>query len=150
MTGFRLAGLSLIASTGIAGALGDEWSILPAWLAVNLHAAFGALLVSMVVIDFRVQSHAFGFAPSDVSALSRKLSRSVYLLLYSVIAAEQIARVASKVPLAQPPENLRDYFAYGLLALFAVRVLAALSVRRPPAARTNPRLEPVEGAVAPQ
>jgi hypothetical protein len=150
MTGLRLAGLSLNALTGIAGALGDECAMPPPWLAVNLHAAFGCLLVAMVVIDFRAQSHGGGMALCEASALCRKLSRTVYLLLYSVIAAEQILRAALRVPVTQPPENLRDYFSYGLLALLAVRALAAISVRRQPAPRTNPRLEPVEGAAAPR
>lgn len=139
MTQVKLVGLSLTALAGVAGELSGTWA---------LHLAFGGMLVSGVIIDFWAQSRGRGLDRRAASALCRRLSRTVYLLLYTVIAADHIVRAASNIPPSQPPKYLQDYFAFGLLALLTIRVLAAFSVRRLPAPRKNPRLESVEDGAA--
>jgi hypothetical protein len=141
MAAFRLAGLSLIATTGIAGLSADARPI--------LHAAFGALLLSMVLVSFRKVISGDRLDEAAARVLSRRLSRTVYLMLYLIFGANLIMR-AGWSPAVPPPENLREYFSYGLVALVAIRVLAVLSVRRPPAPRMNPQLAPAGDAAARQ
>jgi hypothetical protein len=116
---------------------------------MSLHVAFGVLLLSMVVMGFRTGSPYGPLSETAARALCRRVSRSVYLVLYLVFGADQIVRASWNAAASQPPENLRDYFFYGLLALLTIRALAAISVRRPPAPQMNPRLVRAEGAVAP-
>jgi cytochrome b561 len=148
-----------VGAVGIAGVLRDSWPTLLHWPPINLHAAFGTMLWAMVVAHFLAASVTAPLAGDDVRELSRRLSRLVYLLLYVVFGAQQLLRFAAKYGkvaaedasyglLSQPSENLRDYFAYGLLALITIRALAALSVRRPPALRMNLQLAPAEGEAA--
>jgi hypothetical protein len=96
------------------------------------------------------------------------------LLLYVLFAASQLMAVgvfwwnrgtlgALHPAVQQPPENLRDYLAYGICALLTIHVLAALqrrqlnaavgvslSVSPPPERRMNPEVWPDEGAVGRQ
>ena len=150
MAAVRLVGLSLIAITGIAGLLADAWPTSLPWPPMNLHAAFGALLLSMVVVSFRRGISRDLLDDAAARALCRRLSRMVYLILYLVIGADLFMRAASGAIFSTPPENLRDYFAYGLAALLAIRALTAFSVRRPPALRMSPQLARAEDAAAPR
>jgi len=142
MTAVRLAGLSLVAATGIAGLSADP--------RLNLHAAFGVLLLAMVAAG--VHKAMLGNPPSEAEAraLSRRLSRTVYLILYLVLGVDRLLRECSDAAVLQPPERLRDYFLYGLAALLAIRVLTILSVRRPRALRMSPQLGRAVDAAAPQ
>jgi cytochrome b561 len=127
----------LVCTVGIVGLVHDSWptSVQVQWL--NLHAAFGLLLWIMVVAQFR-QARSGGLVQgTDVHSICRQLSRAVYLLLYVVFGANQIVRFAAFLwnraaigathpAIVQPPENLRDYLAYGILALLTIRALTAL------------------------
>jgi hypothetical protein len=145
MAATRLVGFSLILTTGLAGVLRDAWPV--HWPSIDLHAAFGALLLSMVAVRFATCRAPL--SKTEARALCRQLSRSVYLLLYVIFGAEQLVRAVSNAPFSQPPENLRAYLAYGLAALLAIRMMAVLSVRRPPAPRMSPQEGRDEDAVAP-
>jgi cytochrome b561 len=138
----------LVALVGIAGVLRDLRPTLVHWPSINLHAAFGMMLWTMLAAQFLRASSAAPLSAETALNLSRRLSRLVYLLLYVVFGAEQILRIAmnytdlsakhgSLAPLSLPPENLRDYFAYGVVALLMVRAPAALIARRPPALQMN-------------
>ncbi len=108
---------------------------------INLHAVFGLLLWIMVVAQFQQRARAPSLMhAANVDSSCRQLSRAVYLLLYVLFGADQIIRAgvprwnggafgASHPAIAQPPENLRDYLAYGMLALLTIRALAALHRR---------------------
>lgn len=150
MAAVRLVGLSLIAITAIAGLLADAWPASLPWLPMSLHAAFGASLLSMVLMSFRKGIFGDPISQAAARALSRRLSRTVYLVLYLVFGADQIVRAASGAIFSTPPENLRDYFAYGLASLLTIRALTVLSVRRSPERRMNPQLARAEDAAAPR
>jgi hypothetical protein len=141
----------LVCAVGVAALILDSWPrpVHGTW--INLHPLFGVLLMSAVLVQF--QQHA-----GDI----RQLSRAVFLLLYLLFGANQIVRIgawfwnsqahgASHPAILQPPENLRDYLAYGVLALLAIHVLGALravNVRRRRAQQMNPAPSSVVGEVA--
>jgi cytochrome b561 len=135
----------LVGAIGIAGVLRDAWPTLVHWPPINLHAAFAMMLWMLVVAQFLRASLAAPLTVEAALTLSRRLYRQVYLLLYVVFGAQLVlyfavnyANLSAKnASLSLPPENLRDYFAYGVIALLVVRALAALSVRRPPALQMN-------------
>jgi hypothetical protein len=150
MPAIRLAGLSLIAVTGVAGLIGDSWPSSVPWAFPYMHAGFGALLLSMVFVGFRQQTAGRSLMHAAARALCRRLSRDVYLLMYLVFGADLFIRAAAGAGVSTPPENLRDYFSYGLAALLTIRVLTVFSVRQPPALRMSPQLARAEDAAAPQ
>jgi hypothetical protein len=146
----RLVGLSIITATGVAGLICDAWPSRFPWSSIWLHAAFGASLLSMVLVRYR-EGIAGGFLiDAAAHALCRRLSRDVYLLLYSGFGIDLFIRAAAGAVVSTPPENLRDYFTYGLAALFTIRALSVFSARRPPALRMNPQLASAEDAAAPR
>jgi hypothetical protein len=150
MPASRFAGLSLTAITGIAGLICDAWPDSAPWPILYMHAAFGALLLSMVLVSFGQGIVAGSLIEPAARALCRRLSRDIYLLLYLVVGAEFIIRAAAGAAISTPPENLRIYFSYGLAALLSIRVLTVFSVRQPPALRMSPQLARAEDAAAQQ
>jgi cytochrome b561 len=107
----------LVGAVGIAGLVRDSWP---------LHAVFGLLLWIMVVAQFQERTRAPGLMQeANIDSCCRQLSRAVYLLLYLVFGADQIIRAMRHAAIAQPPENLRVYLAYGILALVTLRAMAA-------------------------
>jgi cytochrome b561 len=126
-----------LCALGIAGLLRDAWPGAQFPAALNLHAIFGAMLWLTVVAQFGAASIA---APqrgaAAVREICRRLSRQVYLLLYILFGVSQLVRLAailwnSGAPGAahlatlSPPENLRDYLAYGSFVLLTLHGLAA-------------------------
>lgn len=131
---------------GMAALLQDSWPDAHIPPGTNLHAIFGALLWLMVVAKF---GHASLAGPqlsaAAVHELCRRLSRQVYLLLYLLFGVSQMVRIAALLwnsgdpgaahpAILPPPENLRDYLAYGVLAVLTVHALAQCS---PTASTTN-------------
>ena len=122
---------------GIAGLLRDSWPGAPYLTSVNLHAIFGAALWLLVVAQFRHGSlAATDLNGAGVREFSRGLSRRVYLLLYVLFGASQLLHIAAifwnggaqgalHPAILMPPENLRDYLAYGVFALLTIQLLAA-------------------------
>jgi hypothetical protein len=130
----------VIAAVGAAGVLQDSWPVMLPWAVMNLHAVYGVLLLCMVL-----QTQRTGLADpidaADRPALRRQLSRAVYLQLYLVFGMSQLMHIAALLwnrgtlgalhpATLPPPENLRDYLAYGVLALFAIHVLPLLPPQR--------------------
>jgi cytochrome b561 len=127
----------LVCTVGIAGLVLDSWpkSVKGPW--INLHAVFGLLLWIMVVAQFRqARSNSLVHA-ADFHSSCRQSSRTVYFLLYVLFGANQMIRSAvflwnrgtfgaTQPAIVQPPENLRDYLAYGIVALLTIRALTAL------------------------
>ena len=127
----------LICTVGIVGLVHDSWpkTVQGSW--INLHAVFGLLLWIMVVAQFRQARSGSPLHGADSRSICRQLSRAVYFLLYILFGASQIIRfavflwnrgtlAATHPAIVQPPENLRDYLAYGIFALLTIRALAAL------------------------
>jgi cytochrome b561 len=95
----------------------------------------------MVIARFQKHVRSVGLQEAEIRAFSRQLARAVYLLLYVLFAASQLMAVgvfwwnrgtlgALHPAVQQPPENLRDYLAYGICALLTIHVLAALQRRQ--------------------
>jgi hypothetical protein len=130
-----------ICAIGVAGLLHDSWPTAP-YLPTGLHALFGVMLWLMVLAQFR-QAHrsALELSSAAVYALCRRLSRGVFLLLYILFGVDQVLRFViilwnrghsgTHMAMLQPPENLRDYLAYGVFALLTIQALAALQRRAP-------------------
>jgi cytochrome b561 len=127
----------LVGTVGIVGLVHDSWptSVRVQWL--NLHAVFGLLLWIMVVAQFQHARSASLVHGTDLQSICRQLSRTIYLLLYIVFGASQFVRLAVFLwnratfgamhpAIVQPPENLRDFLAYGIVALVTIRALTAL------------------------
>jgi len=68
--------------------------------------------------------------PADIRALSRHLSRTVYLLLYVLMFCDLTIGILPGTPhhraIYGPAVEFQSYLAYGLLALVAIRALSAL------------------------
>ena len=126
-----------ICAIGVAGQLRDSWPM-ALHLPDGLHALFGVMLSLMVLAQFR-QAHRAAVGPSAVYALCRRLSRGVFLQLYILFGVSQILRIAvilwnrgqssAHMAIPPPPENLRDYLAYGVIALLTIQALAVLQRR---------------------
>jgi cytochrome b561 len=137
----RLAFVRLLYAIGIAGLLRDSWLDALHLPRVDLHAVFGALLWLVVLAQFRAASlEGLALNRAGVHALRRALARRVYLLLYVLFGASQLVRIAAMLwnggkrgalhpAILTPPENLRDYLAYGVFALLTIHVLAAMQCR---------------------
>ena len=126
-----------ICAIGVAGQLRDSWPT-ALYLPTGLHALFGVMLWLMVLAQFR-QAHRSALGPSAAYALCRGLARGVFLQLYILFGVSQILRIAvilwnrgqssAHMAILQPPENLRDYLAYGVFALLTIQALAVLQRR---------------------
>ena len=126
-----------VGAVGIAGLVHDSWPSTMQWSWINLHAVFGMLLWIMVLAQFYQRASPTSLHGADMHSVCRQLSRAVYLLLYVVFGVNQLIRAgvvfwnggmhgASKRAILQPPENLRDYLAYGIVALITIHALAAM------------------------
>ena len=126
-----------IVAVGVAGQLQDSWPMMLQWPRINLHAVFGILLLCMVLVEMQRAGLADTMASAaDKRALRRQLSRAVYLQLYLLFGMSQFVHIAALLwnsglgvmhpAMVPPPENLRDYLAYGIFALLTIRVLALL------------------------
>jgi len=114
---FLVGASGVVGAVGIAGLVRDSWP---------LHAVFGVLLWIMVVAQFRERTRAPSLRQeAAIDSSCRQLSRAVYLLLYVVFGADLIMRALRHPAIALPPENLRDYLAYGMLTLVTLRAMAA-------------------------
>lgn len=137
-----------VCAAGIAGLVHDSWPISVQWSGINLHAVFGTLLWIMVLAQFHQRASLSNLMHgADMHAVCRQLSREVYLLLYVLFGVNQLIRAgvilwngrmhgAFTHAILQPPENMRDYLAYGVVALITIRALAAFQrhlLKRSPA-----------------
>jgi cytochrome b561 len=127
----------LVCTVGIVGLMHDSWPTSIQVRGLNLHAVFGLLLWIMVIAQFQQARSVSLVHGADLHSICRQLSRAVYFLLYIVFGANQFVRFAvflwnratigaTHPAIVQPPENLRDYLAYGIVALLTIRALTAL------------------------
>jgi len=113
---------------------------------INIHFLFASLLCGWVIVRYRSGVRwSPGMPPNDVRELSRQLSRSVYLVLYAVIAARQIICLVSSIGHAgtidfslfderfgngpdsrvfDPKDDFQLFLASGLVVLAILRVTA--------------------------
>jgi cytochrome b561 len=127
-----------VGAVGIAGLVHDSWPRAVQWSWINLHVVFGVLLWIMVLAQFHRRAILASLKHgADMHTVCRRLSREVYVLLYVLFGVNLLIRAgvvlwnsgmhgASKLAILQPPENLRDYLAYGMVALITIHALAAL------------------------
>jgi cytochrome b561 len=127
-------------AVGVMGVLDDSWlrQALTSW--ANIHTLFGALLLLSVLAQFAWHvGHAAFVNTAEIAVHARSLSRQIYLLLYTLAAVKEIQFLwtsygsgtsvdsgASVGALADFMKSFQAYVACGILALLAVRILAAL------------------------
>ena len=109
----------LAVAVGILDAAGD----LP-----SLHPLFGSLLLAFVLSQFYWHARCSpGVRRSDLQEFSRRLVRTVFLLVYLVIfAQEAVAFLAPVNSGSARPGHLGGYVVCGAAALVTIRLLAAL------------------------
>jgi cytochrome b561 len=125
-----LASLALL--FGVLGLLDESWNTQILGSRSSLHALFGLLLCTLVVVRFhRRFNWAAPASQSDIRELSRELSRMVYLSLYAVIGLRQIVGLADWLRHGGTMEfgklsdgDLQAVVAYGIVGLLLIRVLA--------------------------
>ena len=139
--------LFLAYAAGIAGLLQDSWQGLDGRPWMDFHILFGLSLWVMVLVQFSERPRpACPTHDVGLRAFRRHLARVVYLLLYVLFGLNQLFRAGASLwihgalhtTIAQPVENLRDYLAYGVLALLTIHLLAIRESRRPSAPQMNP------------
>jgi hypothetical protein len=118
-------------AVGVLGVL-DVWA--------DMYTLFGALLLLAVITQFAWRTgHAAFVDASDIAVYARRLSRQIYLLLYTLAAVKEIQFLwtsydagtsagsgVSVGSLADFMKGLQAYLACGIVALVAIRILAAL------------------------
>jgi hypothetical protein len=88
----------LVVTLGAAGLVAHLWlrAFVESW--INIHAIFASLLCGWVILRYQSGTRwSPGMPPNDVREVFGRLSRSVYLVLYAVIAARQIICLVSSV-----------------------------------------------------
>jgi hypothetical protein len=145
----RLAFALALCAVGTASVLRDAWPMATHRSFIDLHAAFGALLCVMMVAQFRAGNlRAVALSGLSSHAFCRGLTRLVFLQLYVLFGVYELVHVAATLwnkglhgsappAILQSPESLRDYLAYGVVALLIIRLLEAWMDQRSPAAGTT-------------
>lgn len=79
----------MVATVGVLGVERDSWlrRLVESW--INIHALFGLLLCGLVLARYQWIIQHSPRLRDDTRALSRHLSRIVYLMLYLVLGASQ-------------------------------------------------------------
>jgi cytochrome b561 len=94
-----------------------------------VQALFGVAIWLYVVARFYQRLHRSPpMLPSDLYAFSRRLSRVVYALLYTLMLvrlAIGIWRAAPDHPLQIPFDDFQGYLAWGVLAIVTIHALSA-------------------------
>jgi len=131
---------------GVLGLFGDSWSRQAIECCINVHALFALLLCGLVLARYRwLVERSPRMRSAEVRALSRHLSRIVYLFLYVVIGMRELVRILNSLwhggPVDfdlfedgfshgrdygdfDPKDDFQLFFASGLFALIFVRALA--------------------------
>jgi cytochrome b561 len=129
---------------GVLGLLGasEPRQMLESW--INIHALFGLLLCGLMLVRCRWSvKHSPPMSPTDIRQLSRRLSRTVFLLLYSVIGVRELIAILNGVWHGgaidfnlfdqrfrgpdyagfNPKDDFQLFFASGFITLVFLRVL---------------------------
>jgi hypothetical protein len=102
-------------------------------------ALFALFLAGLLTARFRWWlKYSPPISPADIRLFSRGLSRTVYLVIYLIIGAQQIVNMIDGMQSeAGPAHDLgilkptsQAFVVYGLIALVLIRVLAYLTWRR--------------------
>jgi cytochrome b561 len=145
----RLAFALAVCAVGTASLMRDAWPKAMHWPFIDLHAAFGVLLCLMVVAQFHAANlRAVALSGLSLHAFCRGLTRLVFLELYVLFGVNELVHLAATLwnkglhgsaqpALLQPPEALRGYLAYGVVALLIIRVLEAWMAQPAPTARNT-------------
>jgi hypothetical protein len=112
-----------VMAVGVVGLSDDFWLRRDLASMVDVHVLFGLSLAIFVVLRFQsAASRLPEGCVSEIRALSRRLSRVVYLLLGLLVLFRQLT--------ASGTWELRDYFGYALAALVLIRLMAFARWRR--------------------
>ena len=145
----RLAFALAVCAMGTTSLLRDAWPRSMHGPFIDLHAAFGTLLCLMVVAQFHAANlRAAASIGLSLHAYCRGVTRLVFLELYVLFGTNELVHVAAALwnkglygsaqpAILQPPESLRDYLAYGVVALIIIRVLEARISQRSPTTSTT-------------
>jgi hypothetical protein len=145
----RMAFALAVCAVGTASVLRDAWPRSMHWSFIDLHAGFGMLLCLMVVAQFHAENlRAVASSGLTLRAFCRGLTRLVFLELYVLFGVNELVHVAARQwnkglhgsappAILQPPESLRDYLAYGVVALIIILVLEAWMTQRSPTTSTT-------------
>jgi hypothetical protein len=102
---------------GVVGLLDDSWLRHDPAALATLHALLGLALCALLIARFSARMRALASPQAcDIRALSRHLSRTVYLLLGILVVFKELAGSGG--------EDLRDYLVCCLAALVLIRLLA--------------------------
>jgi cytochrome b561 len=136
----------LVVTVGATGLVAHSWlrAFVESW--INIHIVFASLLCGWVILRYQSGVRwSPGMPPNDVRELFRRLSRSVYLVLYAAIAARQIICLVSSVGHAgtfdfslfderfgngpdskvfDPKDDFQLFLASGLVVLAILRMTA--------------------------
>ncbi|HMA00158.1 MAG TPA: cytochrome b [Steroidobacteraceae bacterium] len=138
----------LVVVVGILGLLHDDWPKRTQAFWINVHAMIGILLWLVLVarIGWRIR-HVPPDLPSDIGALSRRLSSPVHRTLYFLLFITPLIGVVTFVyhgrvfdfglfridpgvksnrAIFHPTEDIHGYLAYAIFALAGLHALAAL------------------------
>lgn len=124
------SGLALpVLAVGLLGLLHDSW-LIPLRHPGSLHGLFGALLLCFVAACFcRHVRRTPRMPPADIRAFSRRLSRTVYVLLYVLMFFDLIIGLLPGAPrraIDGPAVQFQSYLVSGVIAIVAIRALCAL------------------------
>jgi hypothetical protein len=146
----RLVFALAVCATGTTSLLRDAWPGPIHGDFIDLHAVFGMLLCLMVIAQFHAANlRAAASIGVSLHEFCRGLTRLVFLELYVLFGTNELVHVAAALwnrslhsvaqpAILQPPDSLRDYLAYGVVALVIIRVLEAwLSQRSPTTSSTK-------------
>ena len=130
----RMAFALAVCAVGTASVLRDAWPRAIHWPLIDLHIAFGVLLCLMVLAQFHAANlRSVAWCGASLHTFCRGLTRLVFLTLYVLFGVNGLVHVAATLwnnglhggappALLQPPESLRVYLAYGVVALILIRV----------------------------
>jgi uncharacterized membrane protein SirB2 len=113
-----------VAAVGILGLSDDFWLRRDLASMVDVHALFGLSLAIFIVLRFQLRIGRSPDCPAEIRAVSRHLSRTVYLLLGLLVVFKQFTTSGTG--------DLRDYFVYALAGLVLIRLMAFARWRRLP------------------
>jgi hypothetical protein len=146
--GRRMAFAVAVCAVGTASQLRDTWPKAMHWTGVDLHAVFGVLLCLMVIAQFHSANLRATLSEVSLHTFCRGLTRLVFLMLYVLFGVNALMHLAaaqwnaglhgaSQPALLLPPEYLRDYLAYGVVALIIIRALGLWTAQRSPTTSTT-------------
>jgi cytochrome b561 len=145
---FHWTMFGLVVIVGVLGLLHDSWPKQTQAFWINLHALIGMFLWLVLLARFAYRlRHSPPMLPSDMGALSRRLSSPVHLLLYALLFIIPILGFVTFVyhgrvfdfgvfelnpgvkkdrAIFEPTEGIHGYLAYALFALAGLHAFAAL------------------------